>query len=126
MRELYEWVDGKPLNVRFVQADMADLPEMELGTFDLAMALCSLYYLETEDMRRVTRHVSRISDLFVLQGNHATGIRRARRDTYEKARAEFLRDLLETHGFQNTRTIAYGGYSRPLVIGCKLTLRPSS
>ena len=119
LKEAFEWADNRSYSIDFVEADMADLPSINLGKFDIAIALCSLYYLDDEDMVRVTRHASAIADTFVVQCNIRTDIGRPDLHSYEKASVEYTSELLRRAGFSELRQIAPKGYSRPIVVGTK-------
>jgi hypothetical protein len=96
---------------------MTAAPTFELGTFDFVTALCSIYYLEDDDIASVIRYVSSISDTFVLQCNLDRRIARSDPRTFEKASLEYAEKVLAANGFPSLTTIAPPGYSRPLVIG---------
>lgn len=117
LRQLYEWADSRPYYLRYVQASMADLPRLELGEFDLVIALCSLYYLSAEEMLRVAQHVRQHAPIFVLQANHNPNLKRPNEELVRKSRIEFLEDLLKTSGFAERMVFSHPGYLRPLVIG---------
>jgi tRNA A-37 threonylcarbamoyl transferase component Bud32/SAM-dependent methyltransferase len=117
LRRLYEWADNRPYPLRYAQGNMADLPDMDLGRFDMAIALCCLYYLESEDMQRVTRQVSQLAPVFVLQANHNPNLRRPSEALVQRSRIEYLEELLRSSGFGDTTVVSRRGYLRPLVIG---------
>ena len=81
------------------------------------MALCCIYYLDDEDIAVVARHLSTITDTFVLQCNTTVGIDRSDPHTYEKASVEYAKKILTDSRFSNIEVIAPPGYHRPLVIG---------
>lgn len=116
LHQALEWRDARRYDLRYIHADMAEVPDLDLGTFDMVQALCSLYYLSPEDMARVTRHVAAVSPVFVLQCNTEEGIGRPE-DEYEKASVAYAQRLLEENGFPHTTVVAPRRYSRPLVIG---------
>ena len=91
---------------------------MDLGSFNIATALCSLYYLEDAAIADVVRHVSTIADTMVLQCNTDRGVHRSDPRTFEKASIEYALEVLRRKGFPSTQVVAPGGYPRPLVIGC--------
>jgi hypothetical protein len=83
----------------------------------MVTALCSIYYLDDDEIEVVIRHVSSITDTMVLQCNTDRGIRRSDPRTFEKATVQYALDALQRNGFPRTTIIAPPGYSRPLVIG---------
>lgn len=111
-----EWADNREYRLRYVLAEMQE--SVKIGeTFDCAMALCSLYYLPEEDMRRVAGSVARMSPQFYLQCNVQEGIGREERDQYRRASLEFAVELLRDAGYSSVTIAAPKGYSRPLVRG---------
>jgi tRNA A-37 threonylcarbamoyl transferase component Bud32 len=120
LRDAYEYTDYASYNFRYLHADMRNIVSMDLGRFDFAMALCSIYYLNDQDIARVARHLSTITDTFVLQCNVAVGINRSDPRTYVKASVEYAREVLTDAGFGAIQVIAPQYYPRPLVIGRRL------
>ena len=98
---------------------MAELPSLSLGKFDMVLSLCSLYYLDDQEMYNLTKYISEISEIFIVQCNTNKNIDRDNPHTYEKASVEFLNNALKNNGFPITQIIAPPHYSRPIVIGRK-------
>lgn len=119
LKSVFEWADNREYSFRYVQGDMAGLPSMDLGKFDFAIALCSIYYLDDDSIARVIRHISTVSEYFVIQCNTVKDIGRSDPHTYEKATVEYLKNALESNGFPEVRVVAPRGYPRPLLIGSK-------
>jgi SAM-dependent methyltransferase len=117
VRELFEWADNRPYPLRYVCNSMAELAQLDLGTFELVTALCSIYYLDDSEINAVVDHVRTISDTLVLQCNTDRRIRRSDVRTYEKASVEYATGVLHRNGFPFIQVTAPRGYSRPLVSG---------
>jgi hypothetical protein len=117
LKDAFEWADNREYNLRYYQCDMREIPRLDLGTFDFAIALCSLYYLPKNYIPKLIRHVSEITHTFVLQCNIERDIGRRDPETYDKAAVEFTVYALVANGFPRTQVIAPKGYTRPLVIG---------
>ena len=113
----YEWADNKTYDFTVIQSNMAEIPRLGLGEFDIVQALCSLYYLSEEQMNEVARFVGTISEYFLLQCNLQSDIGRDDAQTYEKATVEFAVALLEKNGFEVVKVVAPFRYARPLVLG---------
>jgi len=114
----FEWMDKRTYNLQFLSKNMNEIPSMDLGRFDMVMALCSLYYLSDEEMAKVTEHVGTITDTFVLECNTGN-LERSETHLYRKASVEYAVDLLKGHGFPKVEVIRPKGYYRPLMIGRK-------
>jgi SAM-dependent methyltransferase len=119
LKDAFEWHDNKQYNFKYVRANMRDIIGIDLGRFDIVMALCSIYYLNDYEISRVIKHISTISNVLVLQCNLARDIERADEYTYKKASVEYTVGLLRNNGFPVIRVVAPKYYDRPLVIGEK-------
>jgi glycosyltransferase involved in cell wall biosynthesis/serine/threonine protein kinase len=119
VKEVFEWADNTTYNFKYIQANMAEIPTMNLGNFDMVVALCSLYYLDEESISNLVRYINNITDIFILQCNIRTDIGRSDKDVYMKASVEYATKTLNSNGFSEIKIIAPFGYSRPLVIGRK-------
>lgn len=82
----------------------------------MVMVLCSIYYLEDDEITTLVRHISSITNCFIVQCNIAEDIGREDPHTYEKASVEYIKNKLEKNGFPQIEVIAPKGYSRPLLI----------
>lgn len=118
-KEAFEWADNDSYNFKYIKEDMAKLPSMDLDNFDMVIALCSLYYLSDEDMLRVAKYVSTITDTFIVQCNTRRDIGRDDDHSYEKASVEYNMKLLQQAGFSTIEVVAPRAYSRPILIGKK-------
>ena len=116
VKSAFEWRDDREYDLTYVQADFGDLPSLDLGRFDFVMALCCLYYLDDQDIARVVRHVSTISDSFVVQCNQERDIGRTSEDEYRKASVEYMLGVLTANGFDISKVVSPRGYHRPLIV----------
>lgn len=120
IKEAFEWADNRSYNFTYLPADMASLPQHQLGSFDLVIALCSIYYLDDLSIEKLVQHLGTITDKIVFQCNIRKDIGRENKHEYTKASVEYNINVLQNSGFQHIRTIAPPKYSRPLVIGQKV------
>jgi SAM-dependent methyltransferase len=123
--EGFEWIDNKKYNFSYIHSNMNKIPNMDLGKFDMVMALCSLYYLPDEEMNKVVQYISTITDVFVLQCNRGN-LERYDTHLFEKASLNYAINLMKNHGFSDIQVITPPGYYRPLVIGTKETRNAQS
>lgn len=127
MKAALEWRWKTRYNVRYIDLPLTQLPRLDLGRFDAAIALNSLYYLEEEEIASLVRHLSSITDLLLIQCNTLDHRRLGRRPT-----PRFMRQMLAENGFPATsidapwdrprRGIWPQRYIRPVVVGRRLTL----
>ena len=117
VKAVFDWVDNTYYNFRYIQSNMKEIPTMNLGRFDIVLALCSIYYLDDDFISHFIKYISTITDTFVLQCNIAT--KRNNPSTYKKASIEYTVEALRCNGFPVVKVIAPSKFSRPLVIGSK-------
>ncbi len=118
-KEVFEWADNTSYSFEYIQMDMAEIPTMNLGCFDMVVALCSLYYLDDKSVTNLVRYIRDMTGTFVVQCNIRRDIGRSDDDMYVRASVEYATKLLDSNGFSAVEIVAPSGYSRPLVIGKK-------
>lgn len=69
VKKAIEWRCNQSFNITYLEQNMSSIPELDLGKFDVVIALNSLYYLEENDIARVMKHIAKISDTFLIQCN---------------------------------------------------------
>jgi len=117
LREAFELLDNRArYNLNYVQGDMFDIMHRDLGRFDFAMALCCLYYLDDERIRRLVARMASMTDIFIVQCNEDKSIPRDDAQTFRKAAVAYNLQVLHENGFIETRVVAPPGYDRPLII----------
>jgi tRNA A-37 threonylcarbamoyl transferase component Bud32/SAM-dependent methyltransferase len=121
IKDSFEYIDNRLYNFRYIQTNMKEIPHMNLGTFDMVCAFCSIYYLDHTSIIRLVEYVRSITDVFVWQCNTKKNLNRSDPHTYEKASIEYAEKVLTDNGFTNTHIIDPRGYTRPLIIGRKRT-----
>ncbi len=126
VRAAFEWRCRAKYNVRYIEANIRDVPSLDLGRFDVVTALNCLYYLAEPDIARVARHVSTIADVFLVQCNTRDQKQLGRLPT-----PAYMRRVLNANGFARTwidapwdrprRGVVPQRYCRPVVVGCVKT-----
>jgi serine/threonine protein kinase len=119
VKEAFEWADNKRYNFKYIRGNMAEVPKMGLGKFDLVTALCSIYYLDDDSITRLIQYISTLTNVIILQCNIARQLGRTDKYTYTKASVDYAVKTLKANGFAVVKVIAPYLYSRPLVIGKK-------
>lgn len=101
-------------NVSFVDASMTDIPDLDLGKFDLVVAFCSIYYVDDEEIQRLLRHFySSGTSHVLLQGN--TYRRDQSATVHRRAKPKYLASALSAAGFPHVRVDQPALYGRPVV-----------
>ena len=119
--EAVSCLDNVDYRLTYEIADMREAMRAA-GPFDMAMALCSLYYLSEDDMRRVTVSLGAHVPRFTLQCNIREDIGRQELDQYRRASVAFAAETLRAAGFSRIIIDEPAGYSRPLVCGSRPAL----
>ena len=116
-KEAFEWADNTHYDFRYINSDMVNVQEMNMGKFDMETALNTIYYLDDQAIQDLVTHLSSITPVMVLQCNVGTKINRSDPHTYTKASVEYAKQTLANCGFPRITICAPSGYSRPVVIG---------
>jgi len=119
VKEIYEWVDNKKYNFKCINANMKDIPKMNLNKFDIVTAFCSIYYLDDESIKNLVRYISSMSNVFIAQCNREKNIKRSNPRTYVKASINYNLKIIRESGFSNIKIVSPYLYSRPLIIAQK-------
>jgi SAM-dependent methyltransferase len=122
-----EWRCCTSYNVRYQECDMRRLPQLDLGRFDVVLALNCIYYIEEDQIRRLVRHLSMITDRLLVQCNTRDHPKLGRRPS-----PAFNAQVLRENGFPDVtidwpwdrpwRGIWPRRYMRPVVVGAKESL----
>lgn len=116
VHEIFEWRDMTRYRFTVKEASMLAMLDEDWGRFDVITAFCSLYCVEEASMRQIVARSAQLAPVMMLQANMPKPGGRAH---HPRASVEFLRRLLEEHGFPHTKTIAPAGYARPLIVGAQ-------
>jgi len=68
VKKAFEIRTGKKLNIKFIRWDIGRLDELNLGKFDLVLALCVVYH-EMRKMPMILETLASMSNLIMLQTN---------------------------------------------------------
>jgi len=115
VKEALEWRCKTKYPINFINSDMANIPELNLGRFDIVLALNCIYYLEEENMINLLKHLKDNTDILLIQCN-------SRKDdqppeVYRRATPKFIGTMLQNVGFPFIRFDKPILYRRPVVIG---------
>ncbi len=116
LKKAFEWADGVDYEYECLWADMRDIPDMELGPFDVVTAFCCLYYLSEPEMAELVRWLSHATPVMVVGCNEGRDMGRQHPDTYRRASLAFNVELLRNNGFPRIQVVDPPAYDRPLVI----------
>lgn len=109
-----EWRCQTRYPVRFVDADMAAIPDLDLGRFDVVIALCCIYYLKDEPLQRLVNHLARNTETLVLQGN--TNRNDQSPEVLRRATPGYLNRATRQAGFPHVSVDRPLFYGRPCVV----------
>jgi hypothetical protein len=89
---------------------------MNLGSFDLITAFCTLYYLSRAAMAKTVSELAGLADTLVVECNNDRAIKRNDPETFIRASLSFNVELIRNNGFPNVTLIERRGSDRPLVV----------
>jgi SAM-dependent methyltransferase len=118
VKEALEWRCRTSYNITFIDAPMTSIAKLNLGSFDLVLGLCCIYYLSSAEINQLLSHFHATgTTTIVLQGN----VNRAdqSREVHNRAVPKFLVSALKKAGFSYVEVDAPFFYSRPVVVGRK-------
>jgi tRNA A-37 threonylcarbamoyl transferase component Bud32 len=118
LHRLFQWREARPLALEVLNLDMLTAALRAEGPFDIVTSLCSLYYLEPEDMVAVVRRAAELSPVMVLQAKTDTRVD-APDNKAAKSQVPFLREILVANGFPHVTLHAPQHFSRPLLVGSR-------
>lgn len=115
VKEALEWRCRTRYPIRYVDADMADIPRVNLGHVDVVTALCCLYYLEDDAILSLLRHFREHAETVLIQCN-------TRREdqleaVHRRAGIRYMVGALKRAGFPHVNVDAPWFYERPVVAG---------
>jgi len=115
-----EWAENKDLQVELLNEDMGEISQLK-NEYDLILGLCSLYYLGSDKMINVLRHLKTNSKFLLLQANNAIGIGRSTKEDYETASLDWQILILKSLNYIIIRVNKWKNYSRPTILAqCKV------
>ena len=110
-------------NVTYVDALMTEIPNLDLGEFDLVVAFCSIYYIDDEAIRRLLGHFRQNGTSHVLlQGN--TYRRDQSPTVHRRAKPRYLARALSEVGYPHIRIDEPFFYGRPVVTASETPYEP--
>jgi len=117
VKEAFEWADNTHYDFRYINSDMVNVQEMNMGKFDMETALNTIYYLDDQAIQDLVTHLSSITPVMTLQCNVETKINRSDTHTFTKASIEYAKQTFANCGFPRIMACAPSGYNRHVVIG---------
>lgn len=120
VKEALEWRCNTKYNIKYLDSDMARIPDLNLGYFDVVTALCCLYYLEDEKINSLLNYFRENSNFVLIQCN----IRRRDQtlQVHRRAAPRYIGTALRKAGFPHIRFDKPLCYERPVVVGSKYPL----
>jgi hypothetical protein len=116
VKRVFEWADNTKYRFSYVHGSHADIGSMNLGSFDLITAFCTLYYLSRAAMAKTVSELAGLADTLVVECNNDRAIKRNDPETFIRASLSFNVELIRNNGFPNVTLIERRGSDRPLVV----------
>lgn len=113
VKRAFELKQGVTYPVRYMAADVGSIENLDLGRFDLILALCIVYH-ELDETPKLISELSKMSDHLVLQTTLLhSGKLSYWADPYVQAR------ILSLAGYSNVQIDAPAGYSWPVLVATR-------
>lgn len=103
----FEWTDNTQYNFRYIQSNIGEIPKMDLGRFDIVVALRPR--CDHQSVCTLIQHISTITDTVVFQCDSSS----------DKSSVDDVKYALGSHGFQRIEVIGQHRYRHSLVIGSR-------
>jgi SAM-dependent methyltransferase len=111
VKRAFEIRDGVTYPIRYIAADIARIGELNLGRFDMILALCVVYH-QLDGTPALLRELSGMTDHIVLQTTLLHGGELA-----HWASPYLQAELLTNAGFRHIEIDAPAGYAWPVIVG---------
>ena len=96
-KEALEWRCKAKYPITFINADITDLPKLNLGCFDVVLGLCCLYYLPGDNLLNLLQYLQRNTTHIVIQCN-TSGVHS--KEINQRATPRYMGDALKKSGFK--------------------------
>jgi len=112
VKRALELLNNEKYPITYIAHDIGRINDLDLGKFDLIIALCVVYH-ELDDMHILIERLAKMTDYLILQANEGHG-----GDLAKYAKLSYHIDLLIQNGFTNLEIDAPKNYLHPVII-CK-------
>jgi SAM-dependent methyltransferase len=110
--------------ITYIDSAMEKIPQLNLGHFDVVIALCCLYYLEEDDLFSLLTHLKENSDFLLIQCNSRRQDQPP--EVHRRAIPQFMGNALKKVGFSYIDYDKPLLYERPIVIGSRYPIHPKT
>lgn len=117
VRQALEWRCRTSYPIRYVDAELQEVPSLSLGNFDVVIALCCIYYLEDREIEALLRYLRGNAQLVLLQGNTHKG--EQSQAVYRRSTPRYLSDMMRKCGYRHVWTDTPLLYRRPVIVGAE-------
>lgn len=117
VKEALEWRCQTTYNINYIDSDISKVTALNLGRFDVVIALCSLYYLKDKQIIELLKYIYSSSEYVLIQCNtrnkdHSLEVQR-------KSHHAYIGRILKEVGFPFVYYDKPWLYHRPIVVGSK-------
>jgi len=110
VKRAFELIYKEKYPITYIAQDIGNLEELDLGHFDVILALCVIYH-EMENMPATVKKLSDLTDCLILQANQGQ-----EDPVAEYAEVKYHVDLLIRNGFTDIEIFAPKNYPLPLLV----------
>jgi SAM-dependent methyltransferase len=113
VKKAFELLEGRHFPIRYIAHDIGRLADLDLGHFDLIVALCVAYH-ELDRMPTLLKTLAGMTNHLILQANKSHGGELGRYSS-----ADYHLAMLKEVGFSDIRVDAPQDYLLPLIVAKK-------
>ena len=117
VKEALEWRCNTKYPITYIDSDMENIPDLNLGCFDVVTALCCIYYLEEEKIYSLLKYFRETVDFLLIQCN--TRKKDQIPDVHRRALPQYIGIALRNVGYPYISFDKPFFYERPVVVGSK-------
>ncbi|NLD36526.1 MAG: DUF1698 domain-containing protein [Desulfatiglans sp.] len=121
VKEALEWRCHTNYPITYINSNMAHIPELALGHFDVVTALCCIYYLEDIEIASLLAYFKEHVDTIIIQCN--TNRKDQTAEVHRRALPVYIEKALKNVGYKYISTDKPFLYERPVVVGSNFPIK---
>jgi len=121
VKEALEWRCNTKYPVTYINTSMENIPDLNLGHFDVVTALCCIYYLEDNKIYSLFKYFRDYVDFLLIQCN--TRETDQKPEVHKRANPKYIENILKKVGYPFIQLDRPWLYERPVVVASKYPIK---